>query len=106
MFGLGVGEIAVVLVLALLFIGPKKLPELAKGLGKGIREFQKAKDEIIDQVKNPAVEENTSTAEVADNAPQQTAEEKIAEAIKPEVVAVEGVIARGTTVAESEDKES
>lgn len=42
MFGLGAGEILVVLVLALIFIGPKKLPELAKNLGKGIRDFQNA----------------------------------------------------------------
>ena len=35
MFGLGAAEIIVILVLALVFIGPKKLPDLAKGLGKG-----------------------------------------------------------------------
>jgi sec-independent protein translocase protein TatA len=50
MFGLGAGELLVIGVLALIFIGPKKLPELAKGLGKGIREFQKAKDEIMNDV--------------------------------------------------------
>ena len=42
MFGLGIGEILVILVIALIFIGPKKLPELAKNLGKGMREFQNA----------------------------------------------------------------
>lgn len=42
MFGLGFGEIALIFVIALFFIGPKKLPELAKGLGKGIRDFQNA----------------------------------------------------------------
>ena len=49
MFGLGAGELLVIGVLALIFIGPKKLPELAKGLGKGIREFQKAKDELLQE---------------------------------------------------------
>ena len=53
MFGLGAGELAIIGVAALIFIGPKKLPELAKGLGKGIREFQKAKDDIKDQIDNP-----------------------------------------------------
>ncbi len=53
MFGLGAGELAIIGVAALIFIGPKKLPELAKGLGKGIREFQKAKDDIKDQINNP-----------------------------------------------------
>ena len=50
MFGLGAGEILVIGVIALIFIGPKKLPELARGLGRGIREFQKAKDDLMDEV--------------------------------------------------------
>lgn len=40
MFGLGMGEIAVISVIALLFVGPKKIPQLAKGLGEGIKEFK------------------------------------------------------------------
>ncbi|MCP4914728.1 MAG: twin-arginine translocase TatA/TatE family subunit [Oligoflexia bacterium] len=50
MFGLGAGELLIIFVFALIFIGPKKLPELARSLGKGIREFQNAKDELMDQV--------------------------------------------------------
>ena len=50
MFGLGAGELLIILAFALIFIGPKKLPELAKGLGKSIREFQKAKDDLMAQV--------------------------------------------------------
>lgn len=46
MFGLGPTELVILGVLALLFIGPKKLPELARGLGRSLREFQKAKDEF------------------------------------------------------------
>tara|TARA_R110002049_G_scaffold11421_1_gene53802 strand:- start:1110 stop:1379 length:270 start_codon:yes stop_codon:yes gene_type:complete len=53
MFGLGTGELLLILFIALVFIGPKKLPELARGLGKGIREFQKAKDDFMDQVNTP-----------------------------------------------------
>jgi sec-independent protein translocase protein TatA len=41
-FNLGGGEIVIVLGLALILFGGKKLPELAKGLGQGIREFKKA----------------------------------------------------------------
>jgi sec-independent protein translocase protein TatA len=51
MFGLGFGEILVILVIALIFIGPKKLPEMAKNLGKGIREFQRAKDGLFHDLK-------------------------------------------------------
>ncbi len=54
MFGLGFGELMVIMLIALIFIGPKKLPELAKGLGKGLREFQNATkgfSEQLDQAK-------------------------------------------------------
>ena len=43
---LGFSEMLVIFIVALLVFGPKKLPELGKSLGKGIREFKKAKDEL------------------------------------------------------------
>jgi len=53
---LGFSEMLVVFIVALLVFGPKKLPELGKSLGKGIREFRKATDELKstwqDQVKD------------------------------------------------------
>ena len=64
MFGLGGGEIFLIVVFALIFVGPKKLPELAKGLGKGIREFQKAKNDLMNEVKKEAKPEITEQTEV------------------------------------------
>ncbi|MEL7367396.1 MAG: twin-arginine translocase TatA/TatE family subunit [Myxococcota bacterium] len=46
MFGLSFWEIGVILIIALVILGPKKLPELAKSLGKGIREFRNATDDF------------------------------------------------------------
>jgi sec-independent protein translocase protein TatA len=43
-FNLGGGEIILILAIVLILFGAKKLPELAKGLGQGIREFKKATD--------------------------------------------------------------
>ncbi len=50
MFGLGTGEILIILFIILLLFGAKKLPELAKGLGKGVNEFKKASNEIKEEV--------------------------------------------------------
>ncbi|MFL5385771.1 MAG: twin-arginine translocase TatA/TatE family subunit [Longimicrobiaceae bacterium] len=41
-FGLGLGETVLILAVILLFFGPKRLPEAASSLGKGIREFKRA----------------------------------------------------------------
>lgn len=48
MFGIGMTELIVIMVIALVVIGPSKLPELAKALGKGLAEFRKASQEIKD----------------------------------------------------------
>ena len=49
---LGPWEIALVILGIIILFGGKKLPELARGLGLGLREFKKAKQEIKDEVKN------------------------------------------------------
>ncbi|MEW5801531.1 MAG: Sec-independent protein translocase protein TatB [bacterium] len=46
MFGIGTGELLIILVVALIIIGPNKLPELARVLGRGLAEFRKAADDL------------------------------------------------------------
>ncbi len=50
MFGLSFGEIVIIAVLALLLLGPERLPEAAKTLGKGLRDFKKATDDLKGQI--------------------------------------------------------
>jgi Tat protein translocase TatB subunit len=46
MFNIGSGELALIAVVALLVLGPKRLPELARGIGKFMREFRRQTDEV------------------------------------------------------------
>ena len=50
MFGIGMPEMLVILALALIIIGPKKLPDLAKSLGRAMREFKKATSEFKETI--------------------------------------------------------
>jgi len=50
MFGIGFPELLIILVIALIVIGPKRLPELAKALGRGMAEFKKAVEEVKSEI--------------------------------------------------------
>ena len=59
MFGIGMPELLLLLAIALIVVGPKKLPELAKALGRGLAEFKKATNEIKE-----SLETNTEFSEL------------------------------------------
>jgi TatA/E family protein of Tat protein translocase len=46
MFGIGIQELAIIFVVALLIFGPKRLPEFARSLGKGLAEFRRASSDL------------------------------------------------------------
>lgn len=50
MFNLGIPELVIILVLALIIFGPGKLPDVGKAIGRSINEFKKASREITDEV--------------------------------------------------------
>ena len=50
MFGIGMPEMLLILAIALIVIGPKKLPDLAKSLGRALREFKKATSELKESI--------------------------------------------------------
>jgi sec-independent protein translocase protein TatA len=50
MFGIGMPELILIMALALIVLGPKKLPEVARALGKGLAEFRRATEELKDEL--------------------------------------------------------
>jgi len=63
-------EIILILAVVLILFGAKKLPELAKGLGTGIKEFKKATREVTDEIQNAGTETPAPKAPPANTAAQ------------------------------------
>jgi sec-independent protein translocase protein TatA len=83
LFSFGGGEVFLILVVILLLFGAKKLPELARGLGQGIKEFKKATREVTDEMEsamndNPPVKKQVPASTVANEsaAPQSSPGQK------------------------------
>ena len=85
MFGIGMPELLVILVIALIFIGPGKLPGVARSLGRGMREFRRASHDIKQTFDVEAeVITESPTPERVSAVPTDTTAEKSTEAKNPE----------------------
>lgn len=56
----GWGELLIIMLFVLIFFGAKKIPEIARGMGKGIREFKDATKEIKDEIKEGVADDTKS----------------------------------------------
>jgi sec-independent protein translocase protein TatA len=105
MFGIGVPELLVILVVALIVLGPKRLPEVAKALGKGLAEFRKATSDLTDELRGAQtmIEREAREAERAnrqkESRPTPSGVEERAEAAPPEAAAAEPVAIPAATEA-------
>jgi TatA/E family protein of Tat protein translocase len=68
MFGIGMPELIVIFIVALLVFGPKKLPELGKALGRGLAEFKRATEEIKNEISTEVQEIQKQTADLKSQA--------------------------------------
>lgn len=57
----GMGELILVLVIVLIIFGPKKLPELARGMGEAVKEFKKGQKDLEDNLNEPAISKDQKT---------------------------------------------
>ena len=55
MFGIGTPELLVILVVALIVLGPERLPEIARALGKGLAELRRATSGLTDEIQNAKI---------------------------------------------------
>ena len=79
-FGIGLPEMALIMMVALLVFGPKKLPEIGRSLGKAIKGFQDASKEFEDEFKKEAARIEKTVAEPM----KATLEKPEPKALKPE----------------------
>ena len=71
LMGLGGWEMVIVVIAILLLFGAKKIPELAKGLGTGIKEFKKATREVTDEIQNSADDKSVAQNKSAPPTPSR-----------------------------------
>lgn len=91
MFNIGMPEILVILIVAILVIGPKRLPDVANALGKGLAEFKRAMNDVkeelkIDEVRNDVNEIKDSLLFKNSYLDEETKETKTGEEKKSETV--------------------
>ena len=83
MFGIGMPELLLILAVALIVLGPKKLPEIARALGRGLAEFRRTTDDVKREMQAAADEIDTRPESEDAAATEPTGEGAPANTISP-----------------------
>jgi sec-independent protein translocase protein TatB len=103
MFGLGLPEIIIIMVVALLVVGPSKLPDLAKSLGKAFNEFRRMADEVKETFEEEVVKEDQEPKKAVESA-EESASTEAREGASAEAEAGAPAGAEGSVAHEAEAK--
>ena len=79
MFGIGAPELVIILVVALVVLGPKRLPELARGLGRTLGEFRRATSGVTEELGNARIMLEEEVRQAEQTAQQEPEEKKSAQ---------------------------
>jgi Tat protein translocase TatB subunit len=101
MFDIGLPELLVIIVIALIVFGPNRLPELAKAFGKAMREFKKATEEVKESFEEETKDLRELKNTLPQNLPLTDMLEKVADSVEPTAgtsVSPEGSVPSESTV--------
>ena len=77
MFGIGIPELVIILIVALLVVGPSKLPELARSMGKALGEFRRLADDVKETIEQEMAQEPEKEEETQKRAFQEEEQKRL-----------------------------
>jgi Tat protein translocase TatB subunit len=107
MFGIGIPELVIIIIVALLVVGPSKLPELARSMGKALGEFRRLADDVKETIEQEMAKEPEKEAEKQEEEQKEEQQKAEGETIPEEQMMSDGhlVAEEGQTEKQQEEQQ-